>query len=108
MTTALIDLRTVACDHRGLRIALAGELDLHTAGRVEPRLAELAGFGHRNMLLDLSEMSFCDSSGIELFLRLHQRCRSAGTQLLLCGVRPLLLKSIRVLGVDRGLPLAVT
>ncbi|MGZ9934826.1 STAS domain-containing protein [Streptomyces sp. NC-S4] len=108
MTTALIDLRTVARDDRGLRMALAGELDFHTAGRVEPRLAELAGFGRRNMVLDLSGISFCDSSGIELFLRLHQRCRSAGTQLLLRGVPPLLVKSMQVLGVDRGLPLAVT
>ncbi|MET9641324.1 hypothetical protein ABZY83_33760 [Streptomyces virginiae] len=45
---------------------------------------------------------------MELFLRLHQRCRSAGTRLLLCGVPPLLVKSMQVLGVDRGLPLAVT
>ncbi|MFE1899262.1 FAD-dependent oxidoreductase [Streptomyces yangpuensis] len=55
-----------------------------------------------------SGISFCDSSGIELFLRLHQRCRGGGTQLLLCGVPPLLVKSVQVHGVDRGLPLAVT
>ncbi|MFC9819562.1 STAS domain-containing protein [Streptomyces erythrochromogenes] len=108
MTTALIDLRTVARDRRGLRIALAGELDFHTAGRVEPRLAELAGCGHRNMVLDLSGISFCDSSGIELFLRLHQGCGSSGMRLLLCDVPPLLVKSMRVLGVDRGLPLSPT
>ncbi|MGW2995765.1 STAS domain-containing protein [Streptomyces sp. NPDC001193] len=107
MTTALIDMKTVARDHRGLRVALAGELDFHTAARVEPRLAELAGFGHRNMVLDLCGISFCDSSGIELFLRLHQRCHGAGTRLLLCGAPPLLVKSMRVLGVDRGLPLSV-
>ncbi|MFE2478048.1 STAS domain-containing protein [Streptomyces sp. NPDC059389] len=56
---------------------LAGELDFHTAARVEPRLAELAGSGHRNMVVDLSGISYCDSSGIELFLRPHQRCHAA-------------------------------
>ncbi|MFE9483727.1 MULTISPECIES: hypothetical protein [Streptomyces] len=40
--------------------------------------------------------------------RLDGAARSAGTQLLLCGVPPRLVKSMQVLGVDRGLPLAVT
>ncbi|WP_330294798.1 STAS domain-containing protein [Streptomyces sp. NBC_00503] len=108
MTTALIDLKAVAHDDRGLRVALAGELDVHTAGRVEPRLTELAGAGHQNVVLDLSGISFCDSSGIELFLRFHRSCVAGGTRLVLCDVPPLLVKSMRVLGVDRRLQLVAT
>lgn len=108
MTTALAGLKAVARDHRGVRIALAGDLDFHTAGQAEPHLAELAGSGHRHMVLDLSGISLCDSSGIELFLRLHQHCLMAGTRLLLSGVPPLLVKSMRVPGVGHGLPFAVT
>ncbi|MFE9634039.1 STAS domain-containing protein [Streptomyces sp. NPDC006463] len=108
MTTTLIDLRTVARNGADLSVSLAGELDLHTAGRVEPRLAELAGSGHRNLILDLSGLAFCDSAGIELFLRVHLRCRANGTRLQLCDVPPLVAKSIRVLGADRVLRLVVT
>ncbi|MFF4426831.1 STAS domain-containing protein [Streptomyces sp. NPDC001549] len=108
MTTALIDLKTVARDDRGLRIALAGELDFWTAEQVGPRLRELAGSGHRNIVLDLCGLSFCDSAGIDLFVGLHRRCRAEGTRLLLCDVPPLVAKSMRVLAADRDLQFVVS
>ncbi|MFE9484415.1 STAS domain-containing protein [Streptomyces spororaveus] len=108
MTTALIDLKTVARDDRGLRIALAGELDLYTAEQVGPRLCELARSGHRNIILNLCDLSFCDSAGIDLFICLHRRCRAEGTRLLLCDVPPLVAKSMRVLAADRDLQLVVS
>ncbi|MCX5010319.1 MULTISPECIES: STAS domain-containing protein [unclassified Streptomyces] len=103
MTTALIDLKTVARDDRGLIIALAGELDFYTAGQVGPHLRELAGSGHRNIILDLCGLSFCDSAGIDLLTRFNRHCRAAGTRLLLCDVPPLVAKSMRVLAADRDL-----
>ncbi|GGS35068.1 STAS domain-containing protein [Streptomyces nojiriensis] len=107
MATALIDLKTVGRDDHGLRIALAGELDFYTAGQVAPRLGEFARSGHRNLVLDLCGLSFCDSAGIDLFVRLHRRCRAEGTRLLLCDVPPLVVKSMRVLAADRDLQLVV-
>ncbi|WP_327279884.1 MULTISPECIES: STAS domain-containing protein [unclassified Streptomyces] len=108
MTTALIDLKTVARDDRGLRIALAGELDCYTAGQVAPRLRELAGSGHRSIVLDLRSLSFCDSAGIDLLTRLDRHCRAAGTRLFLCDVPPLVVKSMRVLAADRDLRFVVS
>ncbi|MET9465690.1 STAS domain-containing protein [Streptomyces sp. NPDC006544] len=108
MTTALIDLRTVARDDRGLRVALTGELDFCTAGQVEPRLRELAGSGHRNIVLDLRGLSFCDSAGIDLLSRLGGHCRAAGTRLLLCDVPPRVVQSIRVLAAARDLTFVVS
>ncbi|MEC4570169.1 STAS domain-containing protein [Streptomyces virginiae] len=108
MTTALISLRTVARDDRALRVSLAGELDLYTAEQVGPRLRELAESDCRNLLLDLCGLSFCDSAGIDLLVRLDRRCRAAGTRLLLCDVPPQVVKSIRVLGADRDLQLVVS
>ncbi|MEY2225538.1 MULTISPECIES: STAS domain-containing protein [Streptomyces] len=108
MTTALIDLRTMAHDARGLEVTLSGELDLYTAEQVEPRLHELARAGHRNLILDLCGLSFCDSAGIDLFIRLNRRCRASGTRLLLCDVPAQVVKSMRVLGADRDLRLVVT
>ncbi|WP_190344319.1 STAS domain-containing protein [Streptomyces venezuelae] len=108
MTTAPIDLKTVSCEDRGVRIALAGELDFHTAGQIEPRLQELAESDGRNLDLDLSSLSFCDSAGIDLLVRLSRRCRLAGTRLLLRDVPPLVAKSMRVLGADRDLVLVAS
>ncbi|WP_405714253.1 STAS domain-containing protein [Streptomyces xanthophaeus] len=108
MTTALIDLRTIARDDRGLGVTLSGELDFFTAEQVELRLHELARAGHRNLILDLRCLTFCDSAGIDLFVRLNRRCRASGTRLLLCDVPPPVVKSMRVLGADRDLRLVVT
>ncbi|WKD31192.1 STAS domain-containing protein [Streptomyces xanthophaeus] len=106
MTTALISLRAVVRHDGDLRVTLAGELDFHTAGQVEPRLTELAASGRHSLVLDLSGISFCDSAGIDLFVRVHHRCRLSGTRLQLCDVPPLVAKSMRVLGADRELGLA--
>ncbi|MFD9081235.1 STAS domain-containing protein [Streptomyces erythrochromogenes] len=108
MRTALIDLKTVARDDRGLRITLAGELDFFTLEHVEPRLRELAQSGHRNLILDLRGLAFCDSAGIDLFTRLDRHARAAGTRLLLCDVPPQVIKSMRVLAADRGLQFVVS
>ncbi|MGP3683982.1 STAS domain-containing protein [Streptomyces sp. IBSNAI002] len=107
MTTTLIDLKTAVRSDGDVRVTLAGELDFHTAWQVEPRLTALAAYGHRSLVLDLSGISFCDSAGIDLFLRVHHRCYSTGTRLRLCGVPPLVAKSMRVLGADRELRLVV-
>ncbi|MBW5484228.1 STAS domain-containing protein [Streptomyces bambusae] len=102
MSRTMIALRTVTRDDLGPGVAVVGELDIHTAAAVEPSLTRLAdGGGH--LVLDLSGLSFCDSAGIELFLRLHRRCVRAGARLLLDRVPLLLVKSIRVLGADREL-----
>ncbi|MFJ1566455.1 STAS domain-containing protein [Streptomyces erythrochromogenes] len=108
MTTAFIDLRTMARDDRGLEVTLSGELDLYTAEQVDLRLHALARAGHRNLILDLRGFSFCDSAGIDLFIRLNRRCRASGTRLLLCDVPARVVKSMRVLGADRDLRLVVT
>ncbi|CAL9401390.1 Anti-sigma-B factor antagonist [Streptomyces sp. enrichment culture] len=66
-------------------VHLSGELDLHTAAGLEPALAELAD-SRRELMIDLSDVTFCDSSGINLFLRLHHRCAAASGRLRLCRV----------------------
>ena len=41
-----------------------GRLDLEAAARFRGRLHELIQAGHRNLVIDLSEISFIDSSGL--------------------------------------------
>ncbi|HEX7289607.1 MAG TPA: STAS domain-containing protein [Conexibacter sp.] len=48
-------------------VALRGELDFGTVGRVQSRLAELCDEGAPT-LLDLDELTFMDSTGIRLVL----------------------------------------
>ncbi|WP_062650748.1 STAS domain-containing protein [Streptomyces maremycinicus] len=52
--------------------ALAGSLDHRTTTGLYPPAAELAT-AHPRLVLDLSKVTFCDSSGLNMLLRLQRR-----------------------------------
>ncbi|MEV4194647.1 STAS domain-containing protein [Streptomyces toxytricini] len=102
MATAEISLTVVGGEPDTVAVAVSGELDIHTAGRVEWALAGLAGGAERELLLDLAGVTFCDSSGAEVLLRVHERCVASGRRLSLRRVQRLPGRVIRALGVDRA------
>ncbi|MFI2368025.1 STAS domain-containing protein [Streptomyces sp. NPDC018833] len=104
MTMTKISLTKASPDQRTVAVALSGELDLHTVARIEPALTQLTRDAERELTLDLTDVTFCDSSGVALFLRMHKRCLAAGVRLSLSGIQRLPARVIRTLGVDRALP----
>ena len=71
------------------RLFLRGELDLATAALLHKRVDELlASHGqHRSLvLIDLAEVTFCDSSGLRALLEILDRCHRVGTSLRLTNV----------------------
>jgi anti-sigma B factor antagonist len=57
-------------------IAIKGELDAYTAPGVEEQIASLVGREINNIVLDLSETGFLDSSGLRAILTAHRRLAS--------------------------------
>lgn len=55
-----------------------GELDLATVPAVEREVHELRKRGVKQIVLDLREITFMDSSGLSLLLRLDAEARSDG------------------------------
>ncbi|MER7468087.1 STAS domain-containing protein [Streptomyces sp. NPDC097981] len=103
MPRRLIALRCGAGENTGLSVTLDGELDFHASSQIEPRLMQLAEASGPQLDMDLSGLTFCDSSGIDLLLRIHQRCTAGGTRLRLTRVPHMTAVSMRVLGADRVL-----
>jgi anti-sigma B factor antagonist len=71
------------------RVFLRGEFDLATAPLLHKRIDDLlAGNGqHRSlMLIDLAEVTFCDSSGLRVLLQIGDRCQRVGTTLRITNV----------------------
>ena len=60
-----------------VRVVLHGELDLATVEVLRAELAELA-WRHRTVVLDLSELGFIDSTGLELLLAMKQDAERGG------------------------------
>jgi anti-sigma B factor antagonist len=58
-------------------LMLAGELDLATAPRLAAALAEVAGRDEGRVVLDLTHLSFMDSTGLSLIVRTDRSARAA-------------------------------
>ena len=60
-------------------LTLVGELDVATGGRVKDALDELEQAPPGRLVIDLSLLSFLDSTGLAMFVGLDKRCRENGT-----------------------------
>ena len=69
-------------------------------GSVSPELKNLltkiADEGERNVVLDFSNTSFSDSSGLSAILVGNRRCKAANGSLVLCGIHDMVEKLINL------------
>ena len=66
-----------------IRIALAGELDIATLEEAEHEIFAAVDEHPATLVLDLSGLSFIDSTGLRLILTADARARAAGGRLAL-------------------------
>ncbi|MEH0936130.1 STAS domain-containing protein [Micromonospora psammae] len=83
----------------GVCLLLAGELDLNTAGRLNDEIDRLAADGVRRLLLDLSDLTFCDSTGIAAFVRGDNRAAADGGWLRVTGATGRVDRVLQVTGL---------
>jgi anti-sigma B factor antagonist len=83
-------------------MSVAGELDLYTAPRLHAELtAALSGDAiPACLVVDMSEVGFCDSTGMNVLLAAQRRAREHGGDLQLAGPRPPVRKILQVTGLD--------
>lgn len=64
-----------------IHLSLSGELDLSTVDKVEDELRRVEDGGAQTVVLDLSSLSFLDSTGLRTIVTADQRARKAGRRL---------------------------
>ena len=85
-----------------LTVALSGELDHHEARELMDRLDErLESDLPRELVLDLAELKFMDSSGIAVVLRLCKRMRALGGRIRLENARQQPMRVLEASGIGR-------
>jgi anti-anti-sigma factor len=84
----------------------AGDLDLDTVRRVESALAELRGEGCANLVLDLRELTFMDSTGLRLVIRWHTAARDEGFAFAVVPGPEVVQRVFRLTGMDAHLTVA--
>jgi anti-sigma B factor antagonist len=84
-------------------IAVSGELDMATAPRLLARLDRLPGPSTTPLVLDVHELEFCDSSGLSVFVQVHQTLRATGRSLVLRNPSARLRSLLMTTQLDREL-----
>jgi anti-anti-sigma factor len=86
-----------------LRVALIGELDIAVADAVEQRLRQYGEEG-RSVLLDLSQLDFIDSSGVQTVVLGLKHARRTGHELEVDrSVSPSVERMIEMMGIGPAL-----
>ncbi|TRV77790.1 STAS domain-containing protein [Streptomyces sp. 130] len=62
-------------------LRIGGELDLLTSATVRQSVHEVVAMGRHDVVLDLSGVRFCDSSGVGVLIALRRLMRSCGGRL---------------------------
>ena len=60
-------------DGRAAVITVTGELDLASSAALEEELARVVGTGVAQVIVDLRELEFMDSTGLSTLVKAHQR-----------------------------------
>lgn len=82
-------------------MSLGGEIDLYTAPTLHGELdGLLSGEGPAQIVVDMSDVEFCDSTGMNVLLGAHRRAREQGGDLELASPRPTIRKILQVTGLE--------
>lgn len=87
-----------------LRLLLCGELDLASAPVLNEVLSSIDD-GVRSLVLDLSELTFIDSSGISCLARAHQEAGPKFRHLTVCGAQGHVAHVLEMTGLDQLFPI---
>lgn len=86
---------------RATVVHVAGELDLFAAPQLRQRLVDIIERGSAHLALDLSEVTFIDSTGLGVLVGALKRARGYGGDLSLRAVPPSVLKVFEITGLTK-------
>jgi anti-anti-sigma factor len=92
-----VTVRSTGADAVSLR--LAGELDLATAGILDAQVREALTGGATRLVIDLDEVTFCDSTGIDALVKARSLAAASGARLGAVNAHGATLRSMEITGV---------
>jgi anti-sigma B factor antagonist len=76
------------------------KLDTHIAPALKSELVLVSGKGEKNIILDLQNCQYCDSSGLSAILVANRLCKNAGGTFVLCGLNEAVERLITISQLD--------
>jgi anti-sigma B factor antagonist len=87
-------------------VAMPAEIDALNAEEVRQELLSAVGLGAAVVVIDMSETTFCDSSGVQAAIAAYRQAAANGTELRL--VATAMLRILTVVGVGQLMPIYPT
>jgi anti-sigma B factor antagonist len=87
---------------------LEEKLDTHIAPTLKSELVLISGNGEKNIVLDLGNCRYCDSSGLSAILVANRLCKNAGGSFVLTGLNEAVERLITISQLDTVLNIAGT
>ncbi|MFF3214255.1 STAS domain-containing protein [Streptomyces sp. NPDC002886] len=88
----------------GTVIELVGELDHHTAPDVSNALPQIDLRPGQQLVIDLTAITFCDSSGITVLIAARNHALAADAAVALAAVPERVARIFRIVGLDQVFP----
>ncbi|MBI9059260.1 MAG: STAS domain-containing protein [Labilibaculum sp.] len=85
---------------------LKDKLDTHIAPALKSELVLISGNGEKNILLDLTPCTYCDSSGLSAILVANRLCKNANGTFVLYGLQPAVERLVSISQLDSVLNIA--
>ena len=104
----MMDIFQSTSDSGILTLTLSGRLDADTAAAFGDTLGGCIDRGDRKIIFDLGALEYVSSVGLRALIVGQKRLASLGGRIVLCAVRPQILKLLEIAGFTSIFPVAVT
>jgi anti-sigma B factor antagonist len=82
-------------------MSVSGELDYHTAAQLRAGLEEVPLDQGVSLIIDLSRLTYCDSTGISILVGADHQAKASGATLVLVGMNADIARVFHVIGLDQ-------
>ncbi|MBN2681544.1 MAG: STAS domain-containing protein [Bacteroidales bacterium] len=95
-----MDFKITKQDNYTLVQVVVDKLDTHIAPTLKSELVLISGNGEKNIILDLSNCRYCDSSGLSSILVANRLCKNANGIFVLTGLQTAVERLITISQLD--------
>ena len=81
-------------------VSVSGEIDLFTAPEFKQRMSAPIDAGRSNLVVDLSQTTFIDSSSLGVLIGAHRRLKLRGGSLVVVCENEAIAKTFKITGLD--------
>jgi len=103
-----VKISTCVTENGVVLLEVEGEVDAHTARKLDKTLKDLLAQGHSRLVLDASQMGYISSAGLRVVLLTHRKARQLGGEVRLSGLNAQVRRIFEIAGFDELLRISDT